>query len=63
MPRRGSAPSGFDVKRPDAWLSRSHSWSTILLFVAKSLWVSFPLHPVGYILANTYFINIVWGPC
>jgi uncharacterized membrane protein len=29
--------------------------------VAKSLWVNFPLHPVGYILANTYFINMVWG--
>jgi len=34
---------------------------TVLLFVAKSTWVNFPLHPVGYILANTYFINMVWG--
>ena len=34
---------------------------TILLFLAKSLWINFPLHPVGYILANTYFINMVWG--
>lgn len=47
---------------------RGHAWAigfsfvlTILLFVAKTLWVGFPLHPVGYILANTHFINMVWG--
>ncbi len=54
-------PFGFDVKRPDAWALGVSFVVTILLFVAKSLWVSFPLHPVGYILANTYFINMVWG--
>jgi hypothetical protein len=47
---------------------RGHAWAvgisfviTILLFVAKTIWVGFPLHPVGYILANTHFINMVWG--
>lgn len=54
-------PFGFDVKRADAWALGVSFVVTILLFVAKSLWVSFPLHPVGYILANTYFINMVWG--
>lgn len=54
-------PFGFDVKRPDAWALAVSFTVTILLFVAKSLWVNFPLHPVGYILANTYFINMVWG--
>lgn len=54
-------PFGFDLKRPDAWALGVSFVVTILLFVAKSLWVSFPLHPVGYILANTYFINMVWG--
>ena len=54
-------PFGFDLKKPDAWALGISFVVTILLFVAKSLWVSFPLHPVGYILANTYFINMVWG--
>jgi len=54
-------PFGFDLKRPDAWALGISFAVTILLFAAKSLWVSFPLHPVGYILANTYFINMVWG--
>jgi hypothetical protein len=54
-------PYGFDLKKPDAWALGISFVITILLFVAKSLWVSFPLHPVGYILANTYFINMVWG--
>ncbi len=44
-----------------AWALGTSFVVTILLFVAKTLWVGFPLHPVGYILANTYFINMVWG--
>ncbi|MBT3375034.1 MAG: hypothetical protein HN742_23905 [Lentisphaerae bacterium] len=54
-------PYGNFVQRPQAWALGISFVVTVLLFVAKSLWVSFPLHPVGYILANTYFINMVWG--
>ena len=50
-----------EVKKPYAWALGISFVITILLFVAKTLWVNFPLHPVGYILANTYFINMVWG--
>lgn len=52
---------GNFVQKPYAWAIGISFLITILLFVAKTLWVSFPLHPVGYILANTYFINMVWG--
>jgi len=52
---------GNFVQKPYAWAIGISFVVTILLFVAKTLWVSFPLHPVGYILANTYFINMVWG--
>jgi hypothetical protein len=52
---------GFDLKKPDTWALGVSFGITILLFAAKSLWVGFPLHPVGYILANSYFINMVWG--
>jgi len=54
-------PFEVDIKRPQAWALGISFVVTLLLFVAKSLWVGFPLHPVGYILANTYFINMVWG--
>ncbi|OGV66820.1 MAG: hypothetical protein A3K18_30230 [Lentisphaerae bacterium RIFOXYA12_64_32] len=47
--------------KPRTWALGFSFVTTILLFVAKSTWVGFPLHPVGYILANTYFINMVWG--
>ena len=34
---------------------------TVLLFVLRSLFAGFWLHPLGYVLANTYFIYGVWG--
>jgi hypothetical protein len=52
---------GFEVLKGPAVAVGGSFVATILLFVAKTLWVGFPLHPVGYILANTYFINMVWG--
>jgi hypothetical protein len=54
-------PFGNHIQKPYAWALGVSFVVTILLFVAKTLWVNFPLHPVGYILANTYFINMVWG--
>ena len=54
-------PYGNYVLKPETWALGVSFAITILLFVAKSMWVTFPLHPVGYILANTYFINMVWG--
>lgn len=56
-------PYGYSVKeqKPRLWALGISFVTTILLFVGKSMWVNFPLHPVGYILANTYFINMVWG--
>ncbi|MBN2451417.1 MAG: hypothetical protein JXR77_13580 [Lentisphaeria bacterium] len=56
-----NTPFGVEVRRPYALAVVISFAVTVLLFVAKSLWVNFPLHPVGYILANTYFINMVWG--
>jgi hypothetical protein len=52
---------GVEVRKGYAWAVGGSFVATILLFVAKTLWVGFPLHPVGYILANSYFINMVWG--
>ena len=54
-------PYGNYVHPAKTWWIGGAFVMTILLFIAKSVWVSFPLHPVGYILANTYFINMVWG--
>ena len=55
------APYGNFVRKGHAVALGTSFVVTILLFVFKTLWVGFPLHPVGYILANTYFINMVWG--
>ncbi|NOY80052.1 MAG: hypothetical protein GXP31_03505 [Kiritimatiellaeota bacterium] len=52
---------GNYLDKPRLWALGISFVTTILLFVGKSMWVNFPLHPVGYILANTYFINMVWG--
>ena len=54
-------PPSHYVKPGPAWALGGSFIVTILLFIAKTIWVGFPLHPVGYILANTYFINMVWG--
>jgi hypothetical protein len=34
---------------------------TLLLTILRTLFVGFWVHPIGYILANTYFIYGVWG--
>lgn len=60
--RDEGTPFKLEVRKGGyAWALGASFVVTILLFVAKTLWVGFPLHPVGYILANTYFINMVWG--
>jgi hypothetical protein len=34
---------------------------TVLLTVLRTRFVGFWLHPIGYVLANTYFIYMCWG--
>lgn len=59
--RDENVPLVRETRHGHAWAVGASFVITILLFVAKTLWVGFPLHPVGYILANTHFINMVWG--